>query len=207
MSIRSERTFELGTISEFQRSDEPLLPLGITGLVMEATGRYHRLAHEGLFTAPLPVAVLNPLRTRRFADTLGRLAKTDRINAQTLALFAAMIAPEMVAPDSQALATLRELLTASRQLCADRVALQSQLGETTEPFIARQIRGRIRMCQRHEKAVGAHIEHHVASDAALRHRFELLTSLPGVALITAATLIAEMPELDQASGAQIAALF
>lgn len=183
-----------------------LLPLGPAGLVMEATGRYHRLAHEGLFAAGLPVSVVNPLRTRRFADTLGQLAKTDRIDARTLALFAAMIAPEVVAPDSPALATLRELLVARRQLCDERVALQSQLSETNEPFIARQIRTRIRMCQRHEKAIGERVEQHLASDEALKHRFELLTSMPGVALITAATLIAEMPELGQASSAQIAAL-
>ncbi len=190
----------------FKNAIDRLRPLGPAGMVMEATGRYHRLAHEALFAAGLPVAVVNPLRTRRFADTLGQLAKTDRIDARTLALFAAMIAPETVTPESPALARLRELLAARRQLCDERVALQSQLSETTEPFVARQIRTRIRMCHRHEKAVGARIAQHLDSDAALKHRFELLTSLPGVALITAATLIAEMPELGQASGAQIAAL-
>lgn len=183
-----------------------LLPLDLAGLVMEATGRYHRLAHEGLFAAGLPVAVVNPLRTRRVADTLGQLAKTDRIDARTLALFAAMITPQTVAPESPALARLRELLAARRQLCEERVALQSQLRETTELFIVRQIQTRIRTCQRHEKAISERVTQHMASDPALKHGFALLTSLPGVALITAATLIPERPQLGQASGAQIAAL-
>ncbi|MDO6588618.1 transposase, partial [Salipiger sp. 1_MG-2023] len=51
-------------------------------VVMEATGRYHRAAHVCLHAAGVPVAIINPYRSRRFADVLGRLAKTDEIDAE-----------------------------------------------------------------------------------------------------------------------------
>ncbi len=48
-------------------------------VVLEATGRYHRLAHERLHAAGLATCIANPARIRNFARSVGRLAKTDRI--------------------------------------------------------------------------------------------------------------------------------
>lgn len=75
-------------------------------VVMEATGRYHRAAHVCLHAAGVPVAVINPYRSRRFADVLGRLAKTDEIDAEVLARFAAVMEPAPTDPPSNAMARM-----------------------------------------------------------------------------------------------------
>jgi transposase len=62
-------------------------------IVIEATGKLHRLAHCGLSAAGFAVAIVNPYRSRKLADALGRLAKTDRIDARILALYGEAIGP------------------------------------------------------------------------------------------------------------------
>ena len=69
-------------------------------IAVEATGSYHRLVHETLHGAGLSVAVINPYCSRQFADSLGKLAKTDRIDAVMLARFAELIRPAATVPPS-----------------------------------------------------------------------------------------------------------
>lgn len=175
-------------------------------VVMEATGRYHRLVHRHLSDAGFHVAVMNPYRTRKFADMLGKFAKTDKIDAKTLALFAEMVRPDATTPPVPSMAILTEQLVARRQINEERVALQSQLNETTVPTIARQIRARIKMCQRHQLALEKDIRGAIQQSDVLQRRFDILTSIPGIALITAATLIAELGELGNINAAKVAAL-
>ncbi len=82
----------LQRFARFLRSYQPEL------IVPEATGSCHRRAHRHLHDAGFHVAVMNPYRTRKFADMMGQLAKTDAIDAKSLALFAAMVKPEAKAP-------------------------------------------------------------------------------------------------------------
>ena len=70
----------------------------------------------------------------------------------------------------------------------------------------RQLRARLRMCERHQQQLEDHVRELIYSTAYLKRQFDILTSLPGVALITAAILIAELQELGTAKAAQIAAL-
>jgi len=82
---------------------------GVRLLALEATGKYHRLLHEQLHAAGIPVAVINPFRARQFADSLGKLAKTDTIDAESLARFAERMTPEPSAPPSEQSRGLRGL--------------------------------------------------------------------------------------------------
>lgn len=132
---------------------------GVRLVALEATGRYHRLVHRHLHDAGIPAAVVNPFRSRKFADALGQIAKTDRIDAEVLASFAALLRPEPSTPPSQDFTALRDLIVARRQVLAEAGTLKRQLGETDNPIAARQIRARLKMCQR---------------------RFVILTSIPGV---------------------------
>lgn len=173
---------------------------------MEATGRYHRLAFQSLHDAGFSVAVMNPYRTRRFADTVGQLAKTDHIDARTLARFATTITPRPSVPVSPSMMALGDLLTARRQVVQERATLLNQLGETSVPLVARQIRTRVKMCARHRDAIEREIRELISQCDALRQKFDILTSIPGVALITAATLLAELAELGEVTGSQASAL-
>ncbi|WP_282611132.1 IS110 family transposase [Pelagibius sp. Alg239-R121] len=175
-------------------------------IVVEATGRYHRLAHRYLHDAGFSIAILNPYRTRKFADTLGKLAKTDAIDAGVLAQFAAIIQPDAVKPPACFLEALRDLVAARRQICDEVIVLKQRLGETSHTLALRQIKSRLKICCRHQKALETEIHRQIALDPALARWFRLLMSLPGVGFVTAAVLIAELEELGQANAAQIAAL-
>ena len=138
---------------------------------------------------------MNPLRTHKFADMMGQLAKTDEIDARTLALFGAMVKPKTTPPPIQEVAQLAELLTARRQV-----------GQCESKLVARKIRARLKMCERHQKALETKIRALIQQHPELQRRFDILTSVPGIAFVTAATLIAELDELGAANAAQISAL-
>ncbi|MEL6220409.1 MAG: IS110 family transposase [Pseudomonadota bacterium] len=179
---------------------------GVRLIALEATGRYHRLAHEMLHEAGLAVAVINPYRSRKFADALGRLAKSDRIDAAVLAQFAASMQPVPTAPASKDHKALRDLTVARRQVSQEIGDLRRQLYETDHPLIARQIRARIKMAERHQAALEQEMRNLVAAHDALRHRFKILTSIPGIGFVTATTMLTDLCELGQANAREIAAL-
>jgi transposase len=81
-------------------------------VVMEATGRYHRAAHTILHKVGILGCDYQPDRTRRFADVLGRLAKTDEIDAEILAGFASIMKPAPTEPYSATMARIREIVVA-----------------------------------------------------------------------------------------------
>jgi transposase len=92
-------------------------------VVIEATGKWHRQVHRSLIAAGIAVAVTDPFRVRAFAKAKGILAKTDRIDARVLALFAALMSPDIRPPASQALEELAELVTARNSAVAEQTAL------------------------------------------------------------------------------------
>ena len=175
-------------------------------IVLEATGSYHRRAHRHLHDTGFAVAVMNPFRTRKFADMLGQLAKTDKIDARSLAMFSAMVQPDAKAPPAPAQADLAALLVARRQATQAKGALTNQLDVTEHRLIRRQLKARIAMAERHLKALDAEIQKLLRKEPEFKQRFDILTSIPGVGLVSAATMIAELNELGEVGPAQIAAL-
>jgi transposase len=175
-------------------------------VVMEATGRYHREAHRAIHGAGLRVAVVNPYRSRRFADVMGRLAKTDSIDAEVLARFGATMRPAASEPPADAMAQLIEVSVARRQLIASRVMLEQQLSETTVETVREQIEDRLMLCRKHQETLDKLLFELVRSDSVTRRRYEVLTSIPGIGPVTAITLLTEMRELGSANAAEVAAL-
>tara|TARA_R110002124_G_scaffold265191_3_gene431892 strand:+ start:3835 stop:4716 length:882 start_codon:yes stop_codon:yes gene_type:complete len=117
-------------------------------VALEATGKYHRLLHEMLHEAGIPAAVINPFRSRQFADSMGRFAKTDTIDAETIARFAERMKPEPTKPPTAQYKALRELHTARRQVLEEASDLKRQLHSTEHPLAAKQIRSRIKMADK-----------------------------------------------------------
>ena len=175
-------------------------------VVMEATGRYHRAAHICLHAAGVPVAIINPYRSRRFADVLGRLAKTDEIDAEVLARFAEVMEPVPSEPPSNAMARITEITVARRQLVQERLVLESRRSQASLDLVTDQINARIALCKRQSKVLDAELLSLVRAERRIARRYDILTSVPGIGPTTAVTLLSEMQELGAANAAEVSAL-
>lgn len=171
-------------------------------VVIEATGKHHRSAHRFLYEAGLPVAVVNPLRARLFAESLGALAKTDKVDARMLALFGGMARLEATPPLPETLENLREIVRNRDGAVAAKVALQNQLGTTTLASVRKQIGIQIHAAQKAADALAKEAIKTIKADAALARRMEILVSIPGVGQVTAIGLLANMPELGSLDAKQ-----
>jgi transposase len=175
-------------------------------IVLEASGGYERAAAIALIERGLPVAVVNPRQTRRFAQAIGRLAKTDKIDAAVLAHFAEAVRPAARAVAEGAIGQLQTLLARRRQLVVMKNAEKQRLGKADDPVTRRSFKAMLTSLDKQllviDKAIGRLIE----ADPALAQKLERLKSVPGIGEVSARTLIAELPELGRASRHEIAAL-
>ncbi len=174
-------------------------------LVLEASGGYEVAVVAALAAAGLAPSVVNPRQARRFAEGIGRLAKTDALDAAVLAHFAEAVRPEpRPVPDAQARA-LGQWLARRRQLVQMRVSEQHRL-PTASGAIRKGIQGHIDYLDRQIKGVEADLTAAIQASPAWRARDELLQSVPGVGPQVSRTLLAELPELGTTSGRQLSAL-
>lgn len=179
---------------------------GVQLVALEATGKYHRMLHETLHAANIDTAVINPFRSRQFADSMGKLAKTDTIDAEVLARFAERMKPEPTKPPGEAYKALHDLHTARRQVVDETGDLKRQLQTTEHPLAIEQIKARIEMAECHKSALEREIQVLIASDPVMKRKFEILVSIPGIGKTTASIMLADLGELGQVNARQIAAL-
>ena len=175
-------------------------------VAIEATGKWHREVFRSLYASQIAVAVTDPFRVRMFAKAQGIIAKTDRLDAKVLAMFAAMMSPSCRPPARQALEALQELVTARASAVAEETALKNQLSVAVVGFLKTQLRRRIKQLAHHIQALEKECLKRIKADEALARRFAILISIPGFANIAAMTLIAFLNELGSLNRRQIAAL-
>ncbi len=175
-------------------------------IVLEASGGYERPAALALLEHGLAVAVVNPRQTRKFAQALGQLAKTDKIDAAVLAHFAEAIRPAARVVVDGTTEQLQTLLARRRQLVVMKNAEKQRLGKADDPLTRRSFKAMItsldKQLQVIDKAIGRLIE----ADPALALKLDRLKTVPGVGDVSARMLIAELPELGRATRHEIAAL-
>jgi len=174
-------------------------------VVMEATAKYHRLAQRGLAQAAFPVAVVNPLRARLFAEALGALAKTDRVDAKMLAIMGAAVGPQARPPAPAEMQALQELGRARSATTQALTALKNRRGAAQTRFVAAELARQIKSSERSIARFSAEIGKRIAADPALARRYAILLSIPGVGPVVAAVLLADCAELGTLS-AKAAAL-
>lgn len=175
-------------------------------VALEATGKWHRAAHRSLHASGLRVAVVDPYRVRMFAKASGVLAKTDALDARVLAMFAAVMDPAVRPPAPGQLVDLQELVRGRGRAIADRTALRNQHGTARTAFLRRQLKRRITRLETEIDRLEREIADRIADDPNLARRRDILASVPGIGTVTAATLLACLPELGTASRRQIALL-
>lgn len=167
----------------------------IQRVVFEATGAYHRAFERSLGAVGLPLAKINPRQARHFAKALGQLAKTDPLDAAMLARFGALLEPAIRPVLSPTLDAMKELTVARQALIKDRTAAQNRSKTVRSALLRRQLDQRLNQIARQLDAVEAALDSLCGSDAELSARLSILTSIPGIAKITAVNLLVEMPEL------------
>ena len=174
-------------------------------VIMEASGGYERLIAAALGASGLPIAVVNPRQVRDFARSLGRLAKTDRIDAEVIAHFgqAADVEPRPL-PSAAAL-ELEALVTRRRQVVRMRAAEQVRRQQAL-PVVQVRIDRVLALLKQELKEIDNDLSKRLRESPIWREREELLRSVPGVGPTLTFTLVAELPELGMLTRRQIAAL-
>jgi transposase len=178
----------------------------IQRIVFEPTGAYHRGLERSLATAGLPLAKINPRHARRFAEALGQLAKTDRLDAALLARFGALLEPPTRPVLSPTLDTMKELLVARQALVKDRTAALNRQKIVRSSLLRRQLAQRLRQIASHLAALDAQLQRLCLDDADLAPHLAILMSIPGIAQVTALSLLVDMPELGTLEQSQVASL-
>jgi transposase len=178
----------------------------VARVVLEATGRYERRVAADLLAAGLPVAVVNPRQARDFARSLGRLAKTDRIDAQVLAQFAQVgqLRNSEATPHDRDV--LQQHIARRRQVVQMLVMEHNRLETLTDKPVIAMVKKVIRLLERQREDLDRTIAKLIESDDDWRNKRDLLTSVPGIGDTTAGQLLTDLPELGRLNRRQIAAL-
>ena len=173
-------------------------------LVLEATGGYEHFLVAELVSAKLPVAVINPKMIRDFAKSVGQLAKTDKMDAAIIARYAAVIEPNISPIVSKQQQKLKSLVARRRQLVQMRVIEKNHKEQAHFTEIKKSIQLILQALEHEIESIEKAIMDNIHADAELREKLAILKSVPGIGNITAAVLIADLPELGSFNRAEVA---
>jgi len=192
---------ELGIATLVKR----LAKLKPTLVVLEATGRLESAAVSALAVAEIPLVIVNPRHVRDFARSTGKLAKTDKLDAQMLARFADAIRPEPRPLPDEGHQRLEALLVRRRQLLGMVTAERNR--RRRAPAVTRaEIDEHVAWLQVRVEAIEDELNKTIRSSPLWREKVALLRSVPGVGPMLAATIVAQLPELGVLTHKEIAAL-
>ena len=181
------------------------LPPG-THLVCESTGSCHRALVTAAHAAGFALTVANPRQVRDFANGLGRRAKTDPIDAQSLYDFGRLVQPKADLAPSPTQVALQELVVARQQAVLERSSLLLQISSHSVALIVSLHRARIAMLSRHITKLEAALATTLTKEESLAAHAARLTEVTGIGLLTATTALALCPELGTLNRGQTASL-
>ena len=184
---------------------ERLVALAPALIVLEATGGLEVRLAAALAAAGLPVAVVNPRQVRAFARATGRLAKTDRLDAEAIAHFAEAVRPPIRPLPDEATRHLGALVARRRQLLEMLVAERNRR-QAAEPALHQRIDAHLRWLEEALAELERDLDGAVRDSPMWRAKEELLRSVPGIGPVSARTLLAQLPELGSLTRRQAAAL-
>ena len=175
-------------------------------IVLEATGQWHLALCDDLATAGVPYTQVDGFKLRNFARSQGTRGKTDAADAGVLATYGATLQPAATTPRPAVVRTLTVLVSRRYDLIADRTREKNRCASTTDPVVLVSTQRIIGLLDAEIATIEQLITTTIASDADCVARYGLLTSVPGIGPVTAATLIALLPELGTLSRKHLAAL-
>ena len=175
-------------------------------IVLEATGGYQYALVAELADKKLPVAVINPLNIRNFAKSLGKLAKTDKLDAKIIAQYAAMIQPNVTHVLKEQNRRLKALIVRRRQLVDIRATEKNHKEHVIDPEILKSIKQVIENLTQEIENIEKQITDLIHSDPDMKEKLDRLKTIPGIGDTTAALLMANLPELGQFNRRQVASM-
>lgn len=184
---------------------EQLAALAPTLVVLEATGGLELPLVAELLSAQLPVVVVNPRQVRDFAKALGKLAKTDTLDARVLAHFGEATKPQLRPLADAQTQELQALVARRRQLVGMTTAEKNRL-RTATPRVQPQVQEHIRWLEQHLEELDKDLKGMIRSTPAWRIKEKILSSAPGVGPVLTFTLVAQVPELGLLNRRQVSAL-
>ncbi len=214
----AKRTFDICSLAEqkvqqFENNTKGIkLAVGMLAklkpklVVMEATGGYEAMLAAQLHAASLPVAVVNPRRIRDFARANGQLAKTDKLDAAVIAMFADRMRPPRQQQIDQNSRLMKAMVARRHQLIGIRTAENNRLEHALDKVIARSINRILKTIDREIEKIEMEIQEQLAGMPELETKAQILQSASGIGQTTAAMLVTEMPELGRLNRRQIAML-
>ena len=175
-------------------------------VAMEATGGYERELAVALQAEGWVVTIVNPKRIRDFSKSMGKLAKTDKIDARMIAAFASTCQwPKSTVIDANAY-RLKALVARRNQLIDLRTCENNRREHIADPVIARSIDTTIGMLEKEIGIIEKEISDHIDHQPQLKQRTKIMESMPGIGTTTASMLVSEVPEFGDCNKRQIAAL-
>lgn len=178
---------------------------GASLVVVEASGGYETAIVSELVERGQEVALVNPTRVRSFARAEGTLAKTDKIDARVIARFGATMKPQSRVRRDEAQIALNEKITRRRQLVLMRTSEKNRL-HTASPVMQAHIANHIAWLQAEIEVLEEQISQSIEANPTWAETAKRVDSVPGIGFITAATLVADLPELGQLNRQKISAL-
>jgi transposase len=175
-------------------------------VVFEASGGYERPLAAALAQAGVVFARVNPRQARDFARATGRLAKTDQVDAETLARMGQALDLAPTSPEEPNRARLADLIARRDDVGGMIRAEKNRAATARDPWIIRQIARIVRTLKRNLEAVEAEIAALLKASKQLGAEVRQLRSAPGVGPLVSATLVARLPELGRLDRRRIAAL-
>lgn len=195
----------LNTPKEISKFFKKLAFQGNSKVVLEATGKYHRLAHKILVDLGYEVMVINPFQSRHFAKAMNVICKTDAVDARILALYAEKMEFKSTPLQTKEELTMQELSRHIEDLKKIRIELGLRL-QQSDGFVAKSLRKAIKAIKEQIQGAEEKLNYLVANDDKLFTKCELLESIPWVGHQTAIMLLCHLRELGTLTRKQIVGL-
>lgn len=174
-------------------------------IVVEATGKYHRLVHEELVKLGHKVMIINPYQSRHFAKAMNVICKTDVVDAKILSLYAEKMDFKHTKPPTVKELKMQELSRHLEDLKKIKQDLENRLRDS-EGYVAKSLKKAIKAIEKQIKETEEKLQEFVKTDEEVEKRCSLLTSIPGIGIPTAIMLLCNLRELGSLDRNEITAL-